>query len=284
MRCRGIWLVLAWLTVAAWPRSGTPLRATVARDEVVLHWSGAGSISVYRATERLQPEMLKEERLPLAHWEARGESYHDRWLAHGVDYYYLARVGQRWEQAGPVRLRARKLAVSSHPWIAIDKSRYLLSVMEGKTRLKSYPVALGAQPVPRKLCVDFATTPEGRYQIVGLQPQATYYRAYDINYPNATDRARHQILRPDQEIGGEIQIHGQGVGRNWTWGCVALRNQDIDELFAHRELGVGTPVWIYGGEVTLTQLERDARAGPVDRLRLGRRQQSQGLPVTCLAP
>jgi len=141
---------------------------------------------------------------------------------------------------------------------------------------------MGRLPLKRKLRFDNASTPEGRYRLLGLQPDATYYKALDLNYPNETDVARHQILDPSSDIGSEIQIHGLGISRNWTWGCMAMRNEDIDELFAHSELGVGTVSWIYGGEITLAQLRADARAGAVDRLALGRRQQRRGLPVTCL--
>jgi hypothetical protein len=95
------------------------------------------------------------------------------------------------------------------------------------------------------------------------------------------DRARYDLMQPNTDIGGEIQIHGQGIHSNWTFGCMALRNQDMDELFAHPEIDVGTPVWIYGGELTLADLESDA-AHRMDPLQLGRWQRSQKLPMTCI--
>jgi len=227
-------------------------------------------------------QVLRSTGGPTSQWSVRGGHYRDELLAHGLDYTYEIRGAGGSYRAGPVRLPARALARSARPWLRVDKSRYLLSVMDGERVLKSYGLAMGRQPMTRKLRFDNASTPEGRYQLVGLQAEATYYKALDLNYPNETDRARHAILDPGSDIGGEIQIHGMGISHNWTWGCMAMRNEDIDELFAHREIGVGTVIWIYGGEVTLAQLRADARAGPVDRLALGRRQKRRGLPVTCL--
>ncbi|MBS2037537.1 L,D-transpeptidase [bacterium] len=220
---------------------------------------------------------------PTSQWTVKGNRYQDNQLAHGLDYYYWLSSGGRQWKAGPLRLDWRPLPVSRHPWLRIDKSRYLLSVLEGEKVLKNYALALGRRPLRRKLEFDQASTPEGRYRIIGLQPEATYYKALDIDYPNETDQARHTLLAPHSEIGGEIQIHGMGITSNWTWGCMAMRDQDIDEIFRHSEIGVGTRVWIYGGEVSLAELQADERAGEVDRLALGRRQKRAGQPVTCLS-
>lgn len=220
---------------------------------------------------------------PTSHWKVAAASYRDRDLAHGIAYWYEIQSGGRLWRLGPVRLDWRPLPRSRRPWLRVDKSRYLLSVLEGEKVLKRYAVAMGSRPMTRKLQLDQASTPEGRYRIVHLQPAATYHRALDLDYPNATDVARHRLLAPQSDIGGELQIHGMGIERNWTWGCVALRSQDMDEIFRHSEIGVGTALWIYGGEVSLAELQADARAGEVDRLALGRHQQRLGLPVTCLS-
>lgn len=220
---------------------------------------------------------------PTSHWKVPGVTYRDHQLAHGIPYWYEIQSGGRRWRLGPVRLNWRPLPRSRRPWLQVDKTRYLLSVLQGQQVLKRYAVALGSRPLTRKLQFDQASTPEGRYRIVNLQPEATYHKALDFDYPNETDLARHRLLAPQSDIGGEVQIHGMGIERNWTWGCVALRNQDIEEIFRHSEIGVGTDLWIYGGEVTLADLQADARAGRVDRLALGRRQQSLGWPVTCLS-
>ncbi|MFN8612605.1 MAG: L,D-transpeptidase [Vulcanimicrobiota bacterium] len=236
----------------------------------------AGRCEVWRSTS--------EHGGPTCHFVVSQPSYLDRSVAQGLDYYYLLRCDGHFYQAGPLRTAWKPLPVSRHPRLQVDKSRYLLSVLEGQRVLKNYALAMGRKPLTRKLEFDQASTPEGRYRIINLQPEATYYKALDIDYPNPTDEARHALLSPHSEIGGEIQIHGMGISTNWTWGCMAMRNQDIDEIFRHPEIGVGTVVWIFGGEVSLAELERDQRAGEIDRLALGRRQKRAGRPVTCLSP
>ena len=259
-----IWLIL---TCAVWAQPAVRPGADFIDIE------GAGE--VWRSTS--------PEGGPTSHWRVAGSHYRDRELAHGIDYWYEIESAGRRFRWGPVRIPWRALPPSVHPRLYIDKSRYLLSVLEGQKVLKRYAVAMGRRPMTRKLQFDQASTPEGRYRIVNLQPKATYHKALDIDYPNETDLARHQLLAPQSEIGGELQVHGMGIERNWTWGCVAMRSQDIDEIFRHSEIGVGTPIWIYGGEVSLAELQADARAGWVDRLALGRRQQRLGLPVSCLS-
>jgi murein L,D-transpeptidase YafK len=81
--------------------------------------------------------------------------------------------------------------------------------------------------------------------------QTRYYRAFMLDYPNDEDRARFRRLQRSgrissrQRIGSLIEIHGEG-GRNadWTEGCVALYNHEMDALLPHVE--VGTPVTIVG--------------------------------------
>ena len=98
-------------------------------------------------------------------------------------------------------------------------------------------------------------TPEGRYRIVKKKDvgQSIYHRALLLDYPNAEDRKRFAAAMKRGEIprasaiGGLIEIHGDGGrGQNWTDGCVALRNSDMDELFAR--VPVGTRVTIVGGD------------------------------------
>ena len=98
-------------------------------------------------------------------------------------------------------------------------------------------------------------TPEGRYRIVKKKDrgQSVYHRALLLDYPNAEDRKRFAAAKKRGEIprasviGGLIEIHGEG-GRGWDWtkGCVALRNDHIDDLFPR--VPVGTPVTIIGGD------------------------------------
>jgi lipoprotein-anchoring transpeptidase ErfK/SrfK len=104
-------------------------------------------------------------------------------------------------------------------------------------------------------------TPEGRYRITKkLQNGSTkYHKALMINYPNEEDlqefqsKIRSGSLPSNSKIGGLIEIHGEGGrGGNWTEGCIALRNSDMDTLF--KLVGDGTPVTIIGSTSTLNEV------------------------------
>lgn len=67
---------------------------------------------------------------------------------------------------------------------------------KGRTA-KRYPLSLGRDPFTRELYQDNKTTPEGLYRIINLQEKATFYKAIDINYPNAADRLRYDFLKTE---------------------------------------------------------------------------------------
>lgn len=154
-----------------------------------------------------------------------------------------------------------KVPTMSRPHIMVDKLAYTMLLMDGDRVARRLPVALGQNPTNRKLHFDRASTPEGLYKITNLQPVATYHRAYDINYPNSVDKARYNMAerlglmpRSRPHIGGEIQIHGGGIDENWTWGCIALRDFDMDWLFTRPELKRGVQIAIAGSELRFDDL------------------------------
>lgn len=254
---------------------------------VHLSWAfHAGSqLAMYCSTQPFERQDLEDLSVPIRRLgRFRATSCSDPDLAPGTEYFYAGESDDGWwYQASPVKLPASPLPASlEDPWILIDKLKYVLEVRSAGKLVKRYPVVLGANPIRRKLSQDRASTPEGRYEIAALQPRAQYHRAYDLNYPNRSDRARHKLLAGDRPIGGEIQIHGGGLEDNWTWGCIALRDSDMDELFEHPEIGRGTPVWIVGSELSLADLECDQQVSVPDPAQLGRWQKEQGLPVTCV--
>lgn len=91
----------------------------------------------------------------------------------------------------------------------------------------------------RKSCEGDRKTPEGVYVIDRRKPNSRYHRALHISYPNAEDRRRAE--QRGVSPGGDIMIHGlpNGMGaigslhlkRDWTLGCIAMTNQEIDELW-----------------------------------------------------
>jgi murein L,D-transpeptidase YafK len=101
-------------------------------------------------------------------------------------------------------------------------------------------------------------TPEGMYKVTRkLEGSKTkYYKALLLDYPNEEDKARFReeiengSLPRNAKIGGLIEIHGDGgKGIDWTEGCVALTNKEMDIVY--RLAKVGTPVTIVGSIVDL---------------------------------
>lgn len=143
--------------------------------------------------------------------------------------------------------------------IIIDKTGYTLHLYERGTRTRSYPVQLGLDPVNDKIMEGDCRTPEGVYRIIASRrpPKTAYARAFLLDYPNFHDYAdfiamRHRTheLSLDARIGDNILIHGGGEnargdaqdGWNWTKGCIALSDENIQDLSRH--VRVGTPVTI----------------------------------------
>ncbi|MGE0640003.1 MAG: murein L,D-transpeptidase family protein [Thermoanaerobaculia bacterium] len=135
----------------------------------------------------------------------------------------------------------------------VDKLNRKLHVYIGGRRVDSVTAELGSKGLKRKLHAGDQATPEGRYRITETRDygRTNYYKALMLDYPNAEDRARYAHGRRTGEvparagIGSLIEIHGEGgQGRDWTDGCVALRNRDMDRIFARAR--VGTPVTIVG--------------------------------------
>jgi murein L,D-transpeptidase YafK len=126
---------------------------------------------------------------------------------------------------------------------------------------------LGYDPVGDKEKRDDYRTPEGNFYICGKNSRSQFHKSLRLSYPNAEDAARglrvglidrltykaivqaiHEGRTPPQntKLGGDIMLHGGGaVCENWTWGCIALDNDDIDELFDL--VPVGTMVKVLPG-------------------------------------
>jgi murein L,D-transpeptidase YafK len=134
--------------------------------------------------------------------------------------------------------------------IVIVKSAQTLTLMSGGQVLKSYKVALGGDPVGPKVKVGDKKTPEGEYVIDSKNAKSRFHLALHISYPNTADRARARKLGVSP--GGGVEIHGleskyAWVGSlhrqvNWTAGCIAVTNPEIDEIWPL--VPVGTPVEI----------------------------------------
>lgn len=137
--------------------------------------------------------------------------------------------------------------------IVVDKVNHYADLYYGGGLKKRYRADMGMSWLEDKVFRGDNATPEGKYKVVRkMGPSETrYYRALLLNYPNDEDRRQFQELKRRGKIsyraniGGLIEIHGHGGrGTDWTQGCVALSNSDMDDLW--RYVGVGTPVTIVG--------------------------------------
>ena len=149
------------------------------------------------------------------------------------------------------------------PRIVVYKQQRKLEFYSDQKLLRTYRVGLGFNPVPDKEREGDGATPEGDFYIFVKNNKSAYYLSLGVSYPNEEDaqrglrdgliskKQRDDILEaikkktaPPQytKLGGLIYIHGHGAGKDWTWGCVALENADIKELYD--AVSVGTPVKI----------------------------------------
>jgi len=123
--------------------------------------------------------------------------------------------------------------------IVIEKSTRTLSVFADSKKLKTYRVALGRNPVGAKQEEGDKKTPEGIYKIDGRNPQSSFHLALHVSYPSNEDKAR--AAERGVSAGSDIMIHGirNGLGwigvfhrlRDWTIGCIAVTDEEIEELW-----------------------------------------------------
>lgn len=128
--------------------------------------------------------------------------------------------------------------------IVVFKGQRKLHLMNDSRVLASFDFELGFAPVGHKQIEGDGKTPEGLYYIDRKNPNSAYHLSVGISYPNAEDRARAAAagLSP----GGDIFIHGtprkfRGE-RDWTWGCIAVTNPEIEAIYSMVQ--VGTPIWL----------------------------------------
>jgi len=141
-----------------------------------------------------------------------------------------------------------KGTVADH--IVIEKAARTLSLYHGGRLLKTYKIALGSNPKGHKEREGDGRTPEGKYIIDSRNAGSAFHRALHVSYPNEQDRMRARRLGVSP--GGAIMIHGLPNGmafigkshllRDWTQGCIAVTNEEIEEIW--RVVPNGTPVEI----------------------------------------
>lgn len=124
--------------------------------------------------------------------------------------------------------------------VVVMKGARRLHLLHASEVLKSYDVSLGFAPEGHKMVEGDGKTPEGRYYIDRRNPQSAYHLSVGISYPNARDIEVARSL--GQSPGGDIFIHGQtkrfqGRTDDWTAGCVAVTDPEIEEIYSMVALG-----------------------------------------------
>lgn len=135
--------------------------------------------------------------------------------------------------------------------ILVEKSNYRLVLYYQDRPIKSYPIVLGNNPVGDKLREGDYKTPEGTFKVRDLYPHPQWSKFIWLDYPNQESWLKHLAAKQSGKIklsdtvGSEIGIHGVpqnrdfliDEGTNWTWGCVSLKNKDVDELYSAIQTG-----------------------------------------------
>ncbi|MBX9804284.1 MAG: L,D-transpeptidase family protein [Alphaproteobacteria bacterium] len=132
--------------------------------------------------------------------------------------------------------------------ILVEKHAQKMTVYQGDTPLRDYRIALGSQPKGPKVSQGDGRTPEGHYKIIAKNGSSKFHLSLKLSYPNEKDLK--QAIANNVPPGNDIMIHGLGkgfewVGRfhafsNWTRGCIAVTNPEIEEIYA--ATSIGTPV------------------------------------------
>jgi murein L,D-transpeptidase YafK len=145
--------------------------------------------------------------------------------------------------------KARRIQVRADK-LLLEKSKHELALLNHGRVVKTYRVALGSCPIGRKEREGDGRTPEGNYVIDFHKPDSDFHRALHISYPNTADLER--ACAAGVSAGSDIMIHGSpnGLGAigsmhrlyDWTAGCVAVTNDEIEEIYA--AVTDGTPIEI----------------------------------------
>ena len=150
-----------------------------------------------------------------------------------------------------------------NPHLIIRKANRTLELFDGEKSIRCYNIALGSCPVGDKEIEGDGKTPEGEYYVFVKNPESKFHLSLGLSYPSqeSAERGlaagvitrsefdsivaahRHGTNLPQKTgLGGEIYVHGGGTASDWTEGCVAMTNDEIEEVFA--AVPVGTRVTI----------------------------------------
>lgn len=156
-----------------------------------------------------------------------------------------------------------KMPKLENPRLVVKKSERKLYVFDGEKLIKTYDIVLGFTPVGDKEKEGDGKTPEGDFYVFVKNDKSKFYLSLGVSYPSIEDAERglrenlitkeeHDSIvqaikdkkMPPQNtnLGGAIYIHGGGVIKDWTWGCMALRDEEMKEVFDAVEVGTSIKI------------------------------------------
>jgi murein L,D-transpeptidase YafK len=179
----------------------------------------------------------------------------------GITSFVL--VTSRMQDNQSMTRNGTRAARLSDPRIVIKKRERILELYDSDKLVKTYSVGLGFAPEGDKEKQGDGKTPEGDFYIFVKNPKSKFHLSLGLSYPSKEDAERglaggmisksqrDQIVKaintgkmPLQQtaLGGEIYIHGGGAERDWTWGCIALSDRDVEEIYNAVEVGAKTTI------------------------------------------
>ena len=130
--------------------------------------------------------------------------------------------------------------------ILVIKHQRLLHLKSRDKIIKTYTIALGKEPIGTKEFEGDNKTPEGEYIIYQKTERSEFYKSLGISYPNEKEKTNAKKI--GKKGGGQIRIHGfksefkgdqkGGKNKDWTAGCIAVTNAEIDEIYGLVEVGI----------------------------------------------
>lgn len=144
-----------------------------------------------------------------------------------------------------------RLEPTGEVYLVVDKSDYELKVYDEEGWYATYPVVFGSKNLTDKYMEGDKRTPEGSFRIIEKRPHQKWHKMLMLDYPTKESwekfkqRKAKGLIPKSAKIGGGIAIHGTWPNdnivvddyTNWTNGCIALKNEDLDDLESYLPLG-----------------------------------------------
>lgn len=216
-----------------------------------LYYVTGRTTSLYRDAEQTKPYIRLRFREPINVVSSGGDMKKVRTMDGAIGYVNTSEI--------------------SNIWVLVSKRRKQVTLHQGMHTISRFKADFGYNAYSDKEIrgsdedPDQWRTPDGVFYVVKKNPYSKYHRAFLLNYPNAEDAERGKrdglissedykaIMLAEKRgtpppmgtpLGGYIEIHGNGTGlaSNWTQGCVAVRDEDMDFMWSYVQ--EGTPVVI----------------------------------------